>query len=790
MVMVTEFISQILNLVNSTSTYNFVKNPIPVCFLLYAKKSGFCLAFDAVSHSVNIIGLNQSNECTKKLITLFYEKSVWDIQENFHLFQSIWDSISAYDSFFEQYPQIINELTEEYAVSANVLFLSHNVASLVETCLTSFYNHYYSSSEEDEREKSSEWVNSYNFIDCTEYAQSQIDAINALTTLYMDAEDLELHDQYFQIWKSGYSIPHVQNGNDVQTLFMNMVKDAYKNVPKTIKTFGEAGIFCVPKRVCYTDEFKANLAKWNEDRMLNFSLSLPSLNESGTDYVFFGISTKESNQEMVPFFFGEKALDANGKLDWDLLKNNISIYNHFSENEDGEELAPYFRPDLALFNNNPWMVTEKDRILDSYFTEEFVKDKSLVKLEDIFEVADENGRFSFNSITPYHFTNDMIRLQQEYKPISYYLTGEVKNYKGTAVILTIQQSQVQLCKWNSEESFTTNAKDLVLRLKKNSPVSLDYAAQALLNHNNLLCSIGYNISEYGTGDIWQNFLKGQIYIDLDKNRQGAIVSNLQRKYSEERQKELKAEMKRLGVRTASSDLLHMLSLTLQKMESSLYLLKNGQLSDEMREEVIALDENFKYMRRFFSIAGADIMEVPMEFKEVSINELICSIIKSSLNLASTGIFNLMYEAGIGNDVKCKICDDYFRIMFDTLLDNAYRHGFNKKISEMNRVFITSELVTMDNKEYVLLKVANNGNPLAEDFTLRKFISRGEYCGETGRTGLGGNHIYSILKKHGGFLNVTHNEEWNCIVEMLIPVESQKNVELKQMKKYEHYAECL
>ena len=77
----------------------------------------------------------------------------------------------------------------------------------------------------------------------------------------------------------------------------------------------------------------------------------------------------------------------------------------------------------------------------------------------------------------------------------------------------------------------------------------------------------------------------------------------------------------------------------------------------------------------------------------------------------------------------------FRTLFDTLLDNAYRHGFHQLESPSYCVLISSTCVKLHDKDYVLIEVANNGNPFSEGFSLKKFNTRGTFVGATGRTGL-------------------------------------------------------
>ena len=66
--------------------------------------------------------------------------------------------------------------------------------------------------------------------------------------------------------------------------------------------------------------------------------------------------------------------------------------------------------------------------------------------------------------------------------------------------------------------------------------------------------------------------------------------------------------------------------------------------------------------------------------------------------------------------------------------------------------------------------ANNGVPFPKGFDIRQFVKRGAFAGDTGNTGLGGYHVYSIVKRHKGYINLTDSKAWPVIIEVLIPVE--------------------
>lgn len=113
------------------------------------------------------------------------------------------------------------------------------------------------------------------------------------------------------------------------------------------------------------------------------------------------------------------------------------------------------------------------------------------------------------------------------------------------------------------------------------------------------------------------------------------------------------------------------------------------------------------------------------------------------------------------------------VMLDSILNNAIRHSFHKRknYTDHNMVLLRLSVVEYKDAPYIQLSVANNGDPIAEGFTIEDYISRGRYAATTGRSGLGGYHVHQIAKGHNGFLCLDSNKMWNMIVEVLLPIES-------------------
>ena len=124
---------------------------------------------------------------------------------------------------------------------------------------------------------------------------------------------------------------------------------------------------------------------------------------------------------------------------------------------------------------------------------------------------------------------------------------------------------------------------------------------------------------------------------------------------------------------------------------------------------------------------------------------------------------------------------------DCIFKNAQRHGFKNRFSEENKVSISLSEVNHLDKPFVCISIANNGEPFPESFTIKDFIKRGKVAGDSGKTGLGGYHVYSIIKRLGGFLNLTNDGNGEVIFELLIPA---PGLSIKNINTYNNAEGCL
>lgn len=103
-------------------------------------------------------------------------------------------------------------------------------------------------------------------------------------------------------------------------------------------------------------------------------------------------------------------------------------------------------------------------------------------------------------------------------------------------------------------------------------------------------------------------------------------------------------------------------------------------------------------------------------------------------------------------------EELLKIALNTIVENAYMHGFIDKEKKYKLEFRISLFIPSVDKKlkmgsstysqtFIKVEIANNGKPFPEKFTLEKFIRRNSYAGETGNTGQGGFDLNEIIRYH-------------------------------------------
>lgn len=213
-----------------------------------------------------------------------------------------------------------------------------------------------------------------------------------------------------------------------------------------------------------------------------------------------------------------------------------------------------------------------------------------------------------------------------------------------------------------------------------------------------------------------------------------------------------ASKERKMLKKTSSDLIHMLGTPYTRINNALELLALD-VNDEGKSRVEYIRDNFGYIKRLIEMNGANFNDYPKT--KINIVKFMEQYILGWENYGSkTFSIELSCDGKFERENTILANETALSIMMDCLLDNANRHGFHKTKSPDNKVKIHLDLTTLGKEHAVIIAVGNNGRPMPKDFSIDDYITSGKFGTDTGRSGLGGSHVYKIVSSMDGTLDFT------------------------------------
>lgn len=264
-------------------------------------------------------------------------------------------------------------------------------------------------------------------------------------------------------------------------------------------------------------------------------------------------------------------------------------------------------------------------------------------------------------------------------------------------------------------------------------------------------------------------LRGELP-SLSRQRERIADFRAEEKYLDD----IVASKERKMLKKTSSDLIHMMGTPYIRINNALDLLSQD-VDDEGKSRISYIRDNFGYIKRLIEMNGADFNDYPKD--RINIVDFLERYILGWENYGSK-TFSIEFYCDGDFEVENTILanETALAIMMDCLLDNANRHGFHKTKSPDNKVKIRLDQTTLGNKRVVIIAVGNNGKPMPKDFSIDDYITSGKFGTDTGRSGLGGSHVYKIVSSMDGTLDFIseavsseEKDEWWTTFMITIPL---------------------
>lgn len=355
--------------------------------------------------------------------------------------------------------------------------------------------------------------------------------------------------------------------------------------------------------------------------------------------------------------------------------------------------------------------------------------------------------------------------------------------------LSFLGDEMRIVRLDGKADVFANSNQIPLVFQDNSPIVLEYAILSLLN-NSRFSNLANNYSGMQlrrARDLVKYLDTIKLVAPQSKEEQVRIFDLELSSQKAEKAQSLKDELARLGTRETVSDLSHMMNTPFSNIGDLLGVLSDEEMSDNAKNWIVQLKDNFEYLKRLIKTVGADFSIDACPMENLEIQSFVSEYIQSWSNVyhrpfKTELISNLSFD-----NVCVRGNDTLLRIALDCIFKNAQRHGFKNRFSEENEVSISLSDVNHLDQPFVCISIANNGEPFPESFTIKDFIKRGKVAGDNGKTGLGGYHVYSIIKRLGGFLNLTNDGNGEVIFELLIPA---PGLSVKNINTYNNAEGCL
>lgn len=775
--------------------FSFEQAPLPIFFLLYTKKAGKLAKLDI--HELAFIYDGERN--SDELILELYGKFLNAVQLNLsgkHMYRELISLLNQYND--NEYQKYYCDLVE-YMLTHLATYRGRYMGEFMQPAsVTSLVGKIVNEMHPQRIYNPFAGLCSYAFIsDCEYYGQEKDVDTSLLARVRLDAHgknpDLLRWEDSLHYWyniSADCLVSTPPFGIKLNGAYHSHGYHLYRSIEEFLlfnflESPMQKAVLIMPMSVCFSQQLFAARKTIIERNALEMVVELPAgiFYATGVKTVMIVLNRHRSSNR-ITLVNGQECIVSQGKTKDLDVEAILKIIN------SGETThRVIINSDEMFHNDSSWLFSTY-----ASYAEEVEEGKMLMPLSDVVVPGTPLAHNETSGIVlnPSDFSDNINVLFDEISPKRDKVTPNHKAYQGKHIVLSVLQNKVKLCVCDFDEPIYLNQNQIAFAVKDDSPISFEYLVYALLNSSAIqrITSLVNGISVRVTRQLVRQILECRIQVHTEHTDRERVVSTVYEAYKREKSIAMQMEMQRLGIRDASSDLAHILGAPFHKISTAINLLQQEVDSNETKATLDSINDNLQYIQRMITTVGADFESGRLKLSNIKVNDFIKSYIDSWRNFGSADIFELSYHSNVSEDTYVKIDADMFRVLCDAVLRNAYKHGFYAQGGPNNKVEITTSFVRKEDGEYILVEFANNGAPFPKGFDIRQFVKRGAFAGDTGNTGLGGYHVYSIVKRHKGYINLTDSKAWPIIIEVLIPVELYGEMDTDKFVDYGNAESCI
>lgn len=774
--------------------FSFEQAPLPTFFLLYTKKVGRLSKLDINQLAFFYDGERNSDELMLEL----YGKFLNAVQLNLsgkHMYRELISLLNQYND--NEYQKYYCDLVE-YMLTHLATYRGRYMGEFMQPAsVTSLVGKIVNEMHPQRIYNPFAGLCSYAFIsDCEYFGQEKDVDTSLLARVRLDAHgknpDLLRWEDSLNYWyniSADCLVSTPPFGIKLNGAYHSHGYHLYRSIEEFLlfnflESPMQKAVLIMPMSVCFSQQLFAARQTIIERNALEMVVELPAgiFYATGVKTVMIVLNRHRSSNR-ITLVNGQECIVSQGKTKDLDVEAILKIIN------SGETTHRVIINSDEMFHNDAsWLFSTY-----ASYAEEAEEGKMLMPLSDVVVPGTPIAHNETSGIvlSPSDFSDNINVLFDEISPKQDKVTPNHKAYQGKHIVLSVLQNKVKLCVCDFDEPIYLNQNQIAFAVKDDSPISFEYLVYALLNSSAIqrITSLVNGISVRVTRQLVRQILECRIQVHTEHTDRERVVSTVYEAYKREKSIAMQMEMQRLGIRDASSDLAHILGASFHKISTAINMLQQEVAANDTKDALDSINDNFKYIQRMITTVGADFESGRLKLSNINVNDFVKSYIYSWRNFGSD-IFELSYHSNVSDDTYIKVDADMFRVLFDTILRNAYKHGFYAQGTPDNKVEITTSFVRKEDREYILVEFANNGAPFPKGFDIHQYIKRGAFAGDTGNTGLGGYHIYSIVKRHDGFLNLADSKAWPVIIEVLIPVDVYGEIDTDKFIDYGNTETCI